>query len=397
MKTCLKKSVNGQSRISNLEFKGYVPYQEVNAYYARSRIFVNTSDSEGFPNSFLQSWVRGTPVFSFFDPDGIIVREGLGSSPVDTEQMALEIKQLIQDHGRLAALSAHVHQYALDHYSPNAVALRYHELIQDLFRTGSAVMINVLFIVTSLRRAGAETQVVDMVNALRDPELQCQLLCFEADLSQRDRVSDTVKFHHVPRRSKYDLSFISGIARIIDQEEIDVVYATMEFSILVGWLSIRRARRKPRLIGAIHTTLIRNIKEQLHDRLIYQWIFRQCDSIVFVCQKQADFWVARYPFLAKNSTVIHNGIDLSRFSDSFRDEKTGDSPGRLDVPANAYIISCIAGFRPEKRHDLLLAAFGRLEATAHLYLAGDGVQRSSIVSLVDQMGFAGTCAFSGEH
>ena len=124
-------------RISNLDFKGYVPYQEVNAYYARSRIFVNTSDSEGFPNSFLQSWVRGTPVFSFFDPDGIIVRERMGGSPDGIEQMALEIQQLIPDHARLGELSAHVTQYALDHYSPNAVALRYHELIQDFFRTGS--------------------------------------------------------------------------------------------------------------------------------------------------------------------------------------------------------------------------------------------------------------------
>ena len=256
-------------------------------------------------------------------------------------------------------------------------------------------MINVLFIVMSLRRAGAETQVVDMVNALRDPELQCQLLCFEADLSQRDRLSDAVRFHHVPRRSKYDRSFISGIARIIDREQIDVVYATMEFSILVGWLSIRCARRKPRLIGAIHTTLFRNIKEQLHDRLIYQWIFRQCDSIVFVCQKQADIWVARYPFLGKNSTVIHNGIDLSWFSDGFRDEKAGDSSDRFAVPADAYIISCIAGFRPEKRHDLLLAAFGRLDANTHLYLAGDGVLRSSIVSLVHQMGLQQRVHFLG--
>jgi len=121
-------------RISNLEFKGYVPYQEVNAYYSRSRIFVNTSDSEGFPNSFLQSWVRGAPVFSFFDPDGILVRERLGGSPDSTEQMALVIQQLIQDHDRLAALSAHVAQYALDHYAPDAVARRYHDLIENHFR-----------------------------------------------------------------------------------------------------------------------------------------------------------------------------------------------------------------------------------------------------------------------
>ena len=256
-------------------------------------------------------------------------------------------------------------------------------------------MMKVLFIVPSLGRAGAETQVVDLVNALRDPEIQCQLLCFQPDLSQRDRIPEAVRFHHVPRRSKYDISFISGIARIIDREEIDVVHCTLEFSVLVGWLAIRRARRKPRLIGAIHTTLIRNLKEQLHDRLIYQWIFRQCDRIVFVCQKQADFWLQRYPFLAKNSTVIHNGIDLERFSGSFCDENAKEFAGRLAVPDNAYIISCIAGFRTEKRHDLLLAAFSRLDSNAHLYLAGDGALRSSVESFVDQMGLQDRVHFLG--
>ena len=256
-------------------------------------------------------------------------------------------------------------------------------------------MMKALFIVPSLRRAGAETQIVDLVNALRDPEIQCQLLCFQPDLSQRDRIPGAIRFHHVPRRSKYDITYISGIARIIDEEEIDVVHCTLEFSVLVGWLSILRARRKPHLIGAIHTTLIRNLKEQLHDRLIYQWIFRQCDSIVFVCQKQADFWLERYPFLRKNSVVIHNGIDLARFSGNCCDEKASVFAGRLAVPDNAYIISCIAGFRPEKRHDLLLAAFHRLDTNAHLYLAGEGSLRPSVESLIDQMGLQDRVHFLG--
>ena len=255
-------------------------------------------------------------------------------------------------------------------------------------------MMKVLFIVPSLRRAGAETQVVDLVNALHAPDIECQLVCFQPDLSQRDRLSATVGFHHVPRRSKYDFSVIRGIARIIDQGEIDVVHCTLEFSVLVGWLAIRRARRKPRLIAAIHTTLIRDLKEQLHHIMIYQWILRQCDRIVFVCRKQADFWLERYPFLAKNSTVIHNGIDLARFSGDF-DALDGDFNDRLAVPADAYIISCIAGLRPEKRHDLLLKAFARLDANAHLYLAGDGALRSSVESLVDQLGLRDRVHFLG--
>jgi glycosyltransferase involved in cell wall biosynthesis len=118
--------------IGNLEFKGYVPYQEVNAYYARSRVFVNTSDSEGFPNSFLQAWVRGTPVFSFFDPDGIIARENLGVSPDGLARMAAAVRELIGDDSQMIKISTHVSQFARDHYSPGAVALHYHELFLKL-------------------------------------------------------------------------------------------------------------------------------------------------------------------------------------------------------------------------------------------------------------------------
>ena len=66
--------------IDNIRFVGAVPYSEVNSYFSRAKLFLNTSDSEGFPNSFLQAWVRGVPVVSFFDPDDLIASEGLGIS-----------------------------------------------------------------------------------------------------------------------------------------------------------------------------------------------------------------------------------------------------------------------------------------------------------------------------
>ena len=256
-------------------------------------------------------------------------------------------------------------------------------------------MLKVLFIVPSLRRAGAETQIIDLVNSLRDPEIQCHLLCFQDDFSQRDRISDDIRFHHVRRRGKYDLSFVSGIAEVIDSEAIDIVHGTLEFSVLVGWLARRRAKRKPHLIGAIHTTLLLGFKEKAHDRLIYQWIFRRCDAIVFVCQKQADIWVQRYPFLRKKSTVIHNGIDLDKFVAGLPAGTDADFLRGYDFPDNVYIISCIAGFRPEKGHDLLIEAFRRLDVNAHLFLAGDGERRASIAALVENLGLSSRVHFLG--
>ena len=64
--------------LSNLRFHGRLPYWEANELYGRASVLVNTSDVEGFPNSYLQAWIRGVPVVTLIDPDGVIAREGLG-------------------------------------------------------------------------------------------------------------------------------------------------------------------------------------------------------------------------------------------------------------------------------------------------------------------------------
>jgi glycosyltransferase involved in cell wall biosynthesis len=83
--------------VPNLRFLGRVPYHDMDQHYAGARVFLNTSDSEGFPNSYLQAWIRGTPVVAFFDPDGVIAKEGLGRVPASLEQMQVQLQILLED------------------------------------------------------------------------------------------------------------------------------------------------------------------------------------------------------------------------------------------------------------------------------------------------------------
>lgn len=86
--------VTRAARVRNLKFHGRVPYHDVNDFYERARVFINTSDSEGFPNSYLQAWVRGVPVVAFFDPDDVIAREGLGLAVRSLEEMRQAVLEL---------------------------------------------------------------------------------------------------------------------------------------------------------------------------------------------------------------------------------------------------------------------------------------------------------------
>jgi len=63
---------------ANLTFHGPLSYLEAADLYGRARVLLNTSDVEGFPNTYLQAWIRGVPVVTLIDPDRVIEREGLG-------------------------------------------------------------------------------------------------------------------------------------------------------------------------------------------------------------------------------------------------------------------------------------------------------------------------------
>jgi glycosyltransferase involved in cell wall biosynthesis len=119
--------------LDNVDFIGGVPYSEVNAYFERARVFLNTSDSEGFPNSFLQAWVRCVPVISYFDPDQVIAAKGLGVS-VDTQNdFVAAISGLLGNDAARREAGRRSRQFVMDRYSPDAIAAQYERLIVEQF------------------------------------------------------------------------------------------------------------------------------------------------------------------------------------------------------------------------------------------------------------------------
>jgi len=75
---CYQKCYEESKMISNLEFLGPLPFEDVNSLFASSEIFVCTSEIEGFPNTFLQAWANNKPVVTTFDPSDLIKNNNLG-------------------------------------------------------------------------------------------------------------------------------------------------------------------------------------------------------------------------------------------------------------------------------------------------------------------------------
>lgn len=86
------------SSIPNLDFLGFIPPYNIDHYFARASILVNTSVSEGFPNTFLEAWAAYTPVVTLnSDPDEIICRFRLGLHSKSLEQMINDVELLLLD------------------------------------------------------------------------------------------------------------------------------------------------------------------------------------------------------------------------------------------------------------------------------------------------------------
>lgn len=89
----------------NLRLIESVPYHEIQDWYDRARVFVNTSQWEGWPNSFIQAGLGHTALLSLrVDPDGIFEKYGLGICVGGNfAELAAGARRLMEDPSLLAS------------------------------------------------------------------------------------------------------------------------------------------------------------------------------------------------------------------------------------------------------------------------------------------------------
>lgn len=120
------------ARFKNVRFMGFVPYTKIDRHFDDAALLVNTSESEGFPNSFLQAWSRGTVTISFVDcgarrdgvPIGIIVPT--------LEHMTRVISELMTDDARRREEGMSCKQYFERNHAPDRVLDIYEKIFSEL-------------------------------------------------------------------------------------------------------------------------------------------------------------------------------------------------------------------------------------------------------------------------
>ena len=103
---------------SGIETIGEISNQEVNQLLARSHLLVNTSQMEGFSNTFIQAWMHQVPVVSLHtDPDNVLSKQNIGICSGTLSRMIRDIRYLITHDTVRENMGRRARRYAIQHHS----------------------------------------------------------------------------------------------------------------------------------------------------------------------------------------------------------------------------------------------------------------------------------------
>ena len=116
------------AKLPNVEFKGFMPLAEVESWFDRASVLVNTSVYEGMPNIFLQAWARGIPTVATVD----VGAEAIYQKVSNEQEAAEEIERLFSDELHWARASARCREYFERSHSSTEVLARYARVFDEL-------------------------------------------------------------------------------------------------------------------------------------------------------------------------------------------------------------------------------------------------------------------------
>lgn len=119
--------------IDNLVLTGHIPISEIDRYFASADVFLNTSTAEGFPNTFLQAWVHGTPVVSLgVDPDGILQSSEIGLFANGSEETLRDhLLQITTNDTQRERLGDESRAYYESNHTVSEIANRYEDVFAN--------------------------------------------------------------------------------------------------------------------------------------------------------------------------------------------------------------------------------------------------------------------------
>jgi glycosyltransferase involved in cell wall biosynthesis len=119
--------------IKNLEFLPQVSFEKIGDYFGRAKVFVCTSYSEGFPNTYLNAWINATPILALeVNPDGVFDKSACGiCCKGDFGRLVESLRSMLMENKYLE-LGRNARKYVEEHHDIKKKAEEYKKLFSNV-------------------------------------------------------------------------------------------------------------------------------------------------------------------------------------------------------------------------------------------------------------------------
>jgi len=217
-------------------------------------------------------------------------------------------------------------------------------------------MKNILFIIESSETGGAENLFLELVLRIDRSRFNPHVaLLYEGWLSERFR-ENGIDPHMIPTgKGGFDIRLLNGIRLLIKKNSIDLIHSHL-FTTNV-YASVCGALASIPVISTLHGTMDVDMADSLK-KLKWAVVNRFSTRIVFVSRYLLEYFASRKLARASKSLVIHNGIDVERFSNC---TTKIDARRNLGLPIDCFIVGCVGDLRPAKDYETALRAMSQLK------------------------------------
>lgn len=123
-------------RIPNLRFIEAVPHDRMQRYYAEAKLLVNTSEFEGFANTFIEAAMQKVPILSLnVDSNGMLTQHGSGiCCEGNFEKLTAVCRSLAKDTVMSTKLGCQARAYALKYHDINDAVAKIENIFDDVLQ-----------------------------------------------------------------------------------------------------------------------------------------------------------------------------------------------------------------------------------------------------------------------
>lgn len=125
--------------LPNLRVHENVPWHAMSRFFAEAKAVVCTSEYEGFPNTFVQAAMAGTPIVSWsVDPDGVLARHRIGVCAAGSfDQLLRTAQQFLSSRSLRDEYGCRAYTYANEYHRLSGSVERYKCVFRSLVKSGS--------------------------------------------------------------------------------------------------------------------------------------------------------------------------------------------------------------------------------------------------------------------